>query len=81
MRPTAWTQAADNAHTERYIAQIPTHSVKPRAVQAMVTCMKDALRTKKRTWLREDQFIFLGFDDKSGRTLLRFNCDAPNSPS
>ena len=81
MSPTAWTQAADNAHTEHYIAQIRTHSVKPRAMQAMVTCMKDALRIKKRTWLREAQFIFLGFDDKNGRKLLRFKCDAPNSPA
>ena len=43
MSPTAWTQAADNAHTEHYIAQIREHSVKPRALQAMVTCMKDEL--------------------------------------
>ena len=81
MSPTAWTQAADNAHTEHYIAQLRTRSVKPRAVQAMVTCMRVDLRIKKRTWLREAQFICLGFDDKNGRKLLRFKCDEPTGPA
>jgi len=77
MNPVSWTQAAEQAQTEHYIAQIRTHSVKPRAVQAMVTCMKEVLRAQKRTWLREAQYIFLGFDDKNGRKLLRFKCDVP----
>ena len=47
----------------------------------MVTCMKEVLRIKKRSWLREALFIFLSFDDQSGRKLLRFKCDAPNGPA
>ena len=46
MNPVAWTQAAEQAQTEHYIAQIRTHSVKPRAMQSMVSCMKEALRIK-----------------------------------
>ena len=81
MSPTAWAQAAENAQTEHDIAQTRAHPVKPWTLQGMVTCMKEALRIKKRTWLREVQFSFLGFDDKNGRKLLRFKCDAPNSPA
>jgi len=81
MNPVSWTQAAQQAETEHYIAQIRTHSVKPKAMQGMVSCMKDALRMKKRTWLSEAQYIFLGFDDKNGRKLLRFKCDAPSAPA
>ena len=34
---------------------------------------------RKREWLREATYIFLGFDDKNGRKLLRFKCDAPSA--
>ena len=79
MNPMSWAQAADQAQTEHYIAQIRERAVKPRAVQSMVSCMKEALRRKKRQWLREATWIFLGFDDKNGRKLLRFKCDAPGA--
>ena len=77
MNPVSWTQASNHAQTEHYIAQIREHAVKPRALQSMVSCMQEALRVKKRKWLREAKYIFLAFDDKNGRKLLRFKCDAP----
>ena len=49
MNPMSWAQAADQAQTEHYIAQIRERAVKPRAVQSMVSCMKEALRRKKTT--------------------------------
>ena len=41
----------------------------------MVSCMQEALRARKRDWLQEAAAIFLAFDDKNGRKLLRFKCD------
>ena len=43
--------------------------------------MKEALRIRKRKWFREATYIFLGFDDKNGRKLLRFKCDTPEAPT
>ena len=65
--PVSWAQAGEQAGTEHYIAQIRERSVKPRAFQAMVFCIREALRIKKRKWLEEAKWIFLGFDDKNGR--------------
>ena len=79
MKPCSWREAAKSSQTEHYVAQIRTHSVKPEAIQSMVSCMKEALRMKKREWLREATYIFVGFDDKNGRKLLRFKCDAPTA--
>ena len=81
MNPMSWAQAADQGETEHYIAQIRERAVKPRGIQSMVSCMDEALRINKRTWFREAKSIFLGFDDKHGRKLLRFKCDAPDVPS
>ena len=76
MDPVSWATAAHQAGTEHYIAQIRERSVKPRAIQSMVRCMTEALRIRKRQWLESAKWIFLGFDDKNGRKLLRFKCDA-----
>ena len=43
----------------------------------MVRCMGEVHRRKKRTWMLEATSIFLTFDDKAGRKLLRFKCDTP----
>ena len=43
----------------------------------MVRCMGEVHRRKKREWMREATSIFLTFDDKAGRKLLRFKCDTP----
>ena len=55
--------------------------MKPEAMKSMVSCMNEALRARKREWLREATYIFLGFDDKNGRKLLRFKCDAASAPA
>ena len=39
--------------------------------------MGEVLRRVKRTWMLEATSIFLTFDDKAGRKLLRFKCDTP----
>ena len=78
MDPVSWRTAANMAGTEHFIAQIRDQSVKPRAIQNMVRCMTEALRQRKRQWLDKAKWIFLGFDDKNGRKLLRFKCDVPN---
>ena len=79
MKPCSWREAAKSSQTDHYVAQIREHSVKPQAIQSMVSCMKEALRMRKREWLREATYIFVGFDDKNGRKLLRFKCDAPTA--
>ena len=81
MNPASWSAAADNAQTEHFIAQIRQRSVQPRAFQSMVSCMQEALRARKRAWLQEAAAIFLGFDDKNGRKLLRFKCDTRDAPA
>ena len=43
----------------------------------MVICMGEVLRRLKRKWLLDTTSIFLAFDDKAGRKLLRFKCDVP----
>jgi len=67
MDPMSWATAAEKGGTEHYIAQIRGRPAKPRAIQGMVSCMKEALRIRKRKWLDEAKWIFLGFDDKNGR--------------
>ena len=47
----------------------------------MVSCMQEALRARKRAWLQEAAAVFLGFDDKNGRKLLRFKCDTRDAPA
>ena len=60
MDPVSWAQAGEQAGTEHYIAQIRERSVKPRAFQAMVFCIREALRIKKRKWLEGGQVDLLG---------------------
>ena len=43
----------------------------------MVICMGEVLRRLKRKWMLDAVSIFLAFDDKGGRKLLRFKCDVP----
>ena len=43
--------------------------------------MTEALRVRKRKWLQQAKWIFLGFDDKRVRKLLRSKCDTPNLPT
>ena len=45
----------------------------------MATTMAHVLRAQKRDWLREATAIFLGFDDKNGRKLLRFKAETPSA--
>ena len=75
--PTSWHAAAGRAGTEHFISQIRERPVQSRAFQAMIRCMGEVLRREKREWMREATSIFLTFDDKAGRKLLRFKCDAP----
>ena len=39
--------------------------------------MGEVLRREKRRWMLRATSIFLTFDDKAGRKLLRFKCDTP----
>ena len=41
----------------------------------MVSFMRELMRIRQRKWLGEAKWIFLGFDDKTGRQLVRFKCD------
>ena len=79
MRPTSWAAAAKQSGTEHYISQIRARGLQDKAYENMVSCMKEALRMRKRQWLRDATYIFLGFDDKNGRKLLRFKCDTPEA--
>ena len=79
--PASWESAAQSAQTEHFIAQIRHRSVQARSFKAMVSCMAEVLRTRKRQWLREASCIFFGFDDKNGRKLLRFKVDTPTAPT
>ena len=75
--PSSWAAAASRAETENFISRIRSRGVERRAFPAMVRCMGEVLRRKKREWMRMATSIFLTFDDKSGRKLLRFKCDTP----
>ena len=77
--PSSWVAAASRAGAENFISRIRSHAldIDRRAFQAMVRCMGEVHRRKKREWMRRATSIFLTFDDKSGRKLLRFKCDTP----
>ncbi len=75
--PSSWQAAAGRAGTEHYIAQIRGRPADRRAFKSMVTCMGEVLRRLKRKWMHDATTIFLAFDDKGGRKLLRFKCDVP----
>ena len=75
--PSSWQATAHRACTEHFIAQIRGRPVEARAFKSMVICMGEVLRRLKRQWLREATSIFLAFDDKGSRKLLRFKCDVP----
>ena len=76
--PSPWQATAHRAAcTEHFIAQIRGRPVEARAFKSMVICMGEVLRRLKRQWLREATSIFLAFDDKGSRKLLRFKCDVP----
>ena len=81
MHPASWAAAAEQSGTEHFICQIRGRAVQGKAYQHMTSCMKEVLRMRKRQWLREASYIFLGFDDKNGRKLLRFKCDTPEAPA
>ena len=78
MDPSSWESAAHRAETEHFIVQIRRRSVARTGFQAMATTMAHVLRARKREWLREATAIFLGFDDKNGRKLLRLKADTPS---
>ena len=75
--PSSWQATADRAGTEHFISQIRSRPPEPKAFQAMVRCMGEVLRREKRRWMLGATSIFLTFDDKAGRKLLRFKCDTP----
>ena len=75
--PSSWQAAADRAHTEHFIAQIHDRPADRKVFKSMVICMGEVLRRQKRKWLLDTTSIFLAFDDKAGRKLLRFKCDVP----
>ena len=59
--PASWESAASSAHTEHFIAQIRHRAVQPRSCQAMVTCMAELFRSRRRQWFRAAPSIFFGF--------------------
>ena len=75
--PSSWESAAHAAETEHFIASIRSRPVQRKAYRAMVICMAEVIRHKKRELLREASAIFLSFDDKNGRKLLRCKVDMP----
>ena len=75
--PSSWQAAADRAGTEHFIAQIRGRPTDRRAFKSMVTCMGEVLRRLKRKWMFDATSIFLAFDGKGGRKLLRFKCGVP----
>lgn len=80
MNPVSWACAVNQAGTEHFIAQIRDRGVTRNGMKSMVCCMSETLRARKREWLDKAKWIFLGFDDKNGRKLLRFKCDTPLGP-
>ena len=81
--PSSWESAGNAASTEHFIAQIRARVVQPRSFKAMVLCMAEVNRCKKRALLKQASAIFLSFDD-NGRKLLRCKVDSPgciDSPS
>ena len=77
MNPSSWVATASRAGTENFISGIRSRAPGRRAFLAMVRCMGEVHRRKKREWMRGATSIFLTFDDKAGRKLLRFKCDTP----
>lgn len=74
--PVSFRSAAAASKTEHYIRSIRKGPVQRRAMAQMVRVMAEALRARKRAWVRSAFSITLSIDDKGPYRLIRFKADA-----
>ena len=74
--PASFRSAALASKTEHYIRSIRKGPVQRRAMAQMVRVMAEALRARKRAWVRGAFSLTLSIDDKGPYRLIRFKADA-----
>ncbi len=73
--PQSWAAAAQHLQTEHCIRKTRDRAVGARPLEQMARVMRETIREKKRSAIRQCSSISLGFDDRAGYKLVRFRCD------